>query len=208
MATGRVPVGRPDAAPRRWWRGGKGLAILGLAAGAPVVAMLLLATLGGEPWHDPREGPVWRGARGLEVRAVLFTSPPAADCLLLFVTVKNRGQSAYECPAWTRDDVRLRDDGRWVWHWDPRFMSVSPDETRASFASSDRLKDAARNLSIPTLLVRGRMSDLLSEEGAKELLELVPHAQYADVAGAGHMVAGDRNDLFNDAIAGFLDDLR
>lgn len=105
-------------------------------------------------------------------------------------------------------NVRLRDDGRWVWHWDPRFMTMSPDETRSSFASSDRLKDAARHVTIPTLLVRGRVSDLLSEEGAKELLELVPQAEYADVAGAGHMVAGDRNDLFNDAIVGFLDRVR
>ena len=53
---------------------------------------------------------------------------------------------------------------------------------------------------MPTLLVRGRVSDLLSEEGAQELLELVPHARLVDVAGAGHMVAGDRNDLFNDAV--------
>jgi non-heme chloroperoxidase len=51
------------------------------------------------------------------------------------------------------------------------------------------------------------MSDLLSEEGAQELLEIVPHAQYADVAGAGHMVAGDRNDAFNDAVMSFLDEL-
>jgi pimeloyl-ACP methyl ester carboxylesterase len=107
-----------------------------------------------------------------------------------------------------KKNVRLRDDGRWVWHWDPRFMTMSSDETRASFTSEDRLKDAARHLMIPTLLVRGRVSDLLSEEGAKELLELVPHAEYADVAGAGHMVAGDRNDLFNDAIVGFLDRVR
>jgi pimeloyl-ACP methyl ester carboxylesterase len=106
-----------------------------------------------------------------------------------------------------KKNVRMRDDGRWVWHWDPRFMTQSPDETRASFTSTDRLNDAARNLNLPTLLVRGRMSDLLSEEGAKALLELAPHAEYADVAGAGHMVAGDRNDLFNDAIVGFLDRL-
>ena len=51
------------------------------------------------------------------------------------------------------------------------------------------------------------MSDLLSEEGAQELLELVPHARLVDVAGAGHMVAGDRNDLFNDAVVGFLDEV-
>ncbi len=108
-------------------------------------------------------------------------------------------------------NLRQRADGRWVWHWDPRFVSGkfgSPDETRtANMTDGNRLADAARTLRIPTLLVRGRMSDLLSEEGAQELLELVPHARLADVAGAGHMVAGDRNDVFNGAILEFLDSL-
>jgi pimeloyl-ACP methyl ester carboxylesterase len=120
-----------------------------------------------------------------------------------------------------KKNVRQRDDGRWVWHWDPRFIGGrrgsidsgeaaeggSPDETRA-LTDHDRLADAARTITLPTLLVRGRMSDLLSEEGARELLELIPHARFADVAGAGHMVAGDRNDIFNDAVVGFLDEVR
>ena len=29
--------------------------------------------------------------------------------------------------------------------------------------------------------------------------------EYADVAGAGHMVAGDRNDVFTDAVVDFLE---
>jgi pimeloyl-ACP methyl ester carboxylesterase len=52
------------------------------------------------------------------------------------------------------------------------------------------------------------MSDLLSEEGAREFLALVPHARFADVSGAGHMVAGDRNDAFNHAVVAFLDETR
>jgi peroxiredoxin len=110
-----------------------------------------------------------------------------------------------------KKNVRLREDGRWVWHWDPRFMKGklgSRDETRASLVHEGRLQDAARKITVPTLLVRGRVSDLLSEEGAQDLLRLVPHAEYVDVEGAGHMVAGDKNDLFNDAIVGFLDRLR
>lgn len=39
----------------------------------------------------------------------------------------------------------------------------------------------------------------------RHLLELVPHAERADVTGAGHMVAGDRNEVFNDAVMEFLD---
>jgi peroxiredoxin len=110
-----------------------------------------------------------------------------------------------------KKNVRQREDGRWVWHWDPRFMSGklgNRDETRASLVHPDRLKLAAQAITVPVLLVRGRVSDLLSEEGAQELLRLVPHAEYVDVEGAGHMVAGDRNDVFNDAITGFLDRLR
>jgi peroxiredoxin len=110
-----------------------------------------------------------------------------------------------------KKNVRQRADGRWVWHWDPRFMSGKPgshDETRVSLVHEENLSAAARNIKVPVLLVRGRVSDLLSEEGAKDLLALVPHAEFVDVEGAGHMVAGDKNDLFNDAIVGFLDRLR
>src|SRR5438445_2548497 len=110
-----------------------------------------------------------------------------------------------------RKNLRQREDGRWAWHWDPRFISGrfgSQDETRSSLVDPARLRLAAKTLTIPVLLVRGRMSDLLSEEGAQELLELVPHARLADVAGAGHMVAGDRNDLFNDEVVSFLEEVR
>lgn len=110
-----------------------------------------------------------------------------------------------------KKNVRQRADGRWVWHWDPRFMSGKPgsqDETRVSLVHEENLSAAARNITVPVLLVRGRVSDLLSEEGAQDLLALVPHAEFVDVEGAGHMVAGDKNDLFNDAIVGFLDRLK
>jgi pimeloyl-ACP methyl ester carboxylesterase len=102
-------------------------------------------------------------------------------------------------------------DGRWYWHWDPAFIRGgrgSLDETRTSMIDPHGLEEAARSLTIPVLLVRGVVSDLLSEEGARRLLELVPHCEYVSVAGAGHMVAGDRNDLFNDAVVGFLSKTR
>jgi pimeloyl-ACP methyl ester carboxylesterase len=106
-----------------------------------------------------------------------------------------------------RKNVRRHDDGRWYWHWDPRFMARDPnaDEPR-SIRNEARLEDAARALTLPVLLVRGRQSDVLSEAGARHLRSLVPHARSIDVAGAGHMVAGDRNDVFNDAVVGFLEE--
>ena len=104
-----------------------------------------------------------------------------------------------------RKNVRLGDDGRWHWHWDPRFLGgPAPDEPR-SVRNEERLEAAARSLTLPTLLVRGKASDVLSVEGARHLQSLVPHAELVDVAGAGHMVAGDRNDAFNGAVVTFLE---
>jgi non-heme chloroperoxidase len=57
---------------------------------------------------------------------------------------------------------------------------------------------------VPTLLVRGRESDILSDDGVREFLAHLPNAQYVDVGGAGHMVAGDRNDAFTEAVREFL----
>jgi pimeloyl-ACP methyl ester carboxylesterase len=103
-----------------------------------------------------------------------------------------------------RKNVRLRDDGRWYWHWDPAFLLGGRQDEPRSVRNEDRLEDAARALTVPTLLVRGRQSDVLSEAGARETVGLIPHARYIDVGGAGHMVAGDRNDAFNDAVLEFL----
>jgi pimeloyl-ACP methyl ester carboxylesterase len=101
-----------------------------------------------------------------------------------------------------RKNLRRQADGRYRWHWDPAF--VEGRLTPRALDQLGQLDDAARGLEIPTLLVRGRMSDLLSEADARHFLELVPHARFVDVSGAGHMVAGDRNDHFSRAVIDFL----
>jgi pimeloyl-ACP methyl ester carboxylesterase len=103
-----------------------------------------------------------------------------------------------------RKNLRLGEDGRYRWHWDPRMMSG--DRRPSTTNNPDRMERCARALRVPTLLVRGRMSDIVSEEGARAFMALVPQARYADVSGAGHMVAGDRNDAFSSAVLAFLRD--
>jgi pimeloyl-ACP methyl ester carboxylesterase len=97
-------------------------------------------------------------------------------------------------------NVRFGEDGRYRWHWDPRFLSRKTDLR----IRHERLSDCARRLALPTLLVRGGSSDVVSEAGVREFLELCPHAEYVNIAEAGHMVAGDRNDVFGNAAAHFL----
>lgn len=98
-------------------------------------------------------------------------------------------------------------DGRWFWHWDPAFLSSPLDQAvqRNPLIDPARLGAAASGLRLPTLLVRGGQSDVLSVEDAVRFLELVPHAEFSTVAGAHHMVAGDDNAVFEDVLDDFLE---
>jgi pimeloyl-ACP methyl ester carboxylesterase len=103
-----------------------------------------------------------------------------------------------------KKNLRHHADGRWRWHWDPRFLdgprSINTDWEEAE----DRLEAAVRSLRIPALLVRGGSSELVAPEAAEAFVTLAPDADYVDVEEARHMVAGDRNDVFCDAILAFL----
>jgi pimeloyl-ACP methyl ester carboxylesterase len=68
-----------------------------------------------------------------------------------------------------------------------------------------RLGAAASSLRLPTLLVRGGESDVLSVDDSIRFLDLVPHAEFASVAGAHHMVAGDDNAVFENVLGDFLE---
>lgn len=97
-------------------------------------------------------------------------------------------------------NVRLGSDGRYRWHWDPLFRTGR----YALEHRQRRLEDCAARLTLPTLLVRGGLSDLLSESGAQAFLKLCPRSEYVNVVDAAHMVAGDRNDVFGNAVIEFL----
>ena len=97
-------------------------------------------------------------------------------------------------------NLRMGANGKYRWHWDPQFMTLRRDMDKRI----DRLTDCARNVKLPALLVRGGLSDVLSEDGAQHFLGLCPHAEYVNITGAAHMVAGDRNDIFGSAVIEFL----
>jgi pimeloyl-ACP methyl ester carboxylesterase len=103
-----------------------------------------------------------------------------------------------------RKNLRLHPDGRYRWHWDPRFYDGPRPIDTDGGTLAERFSAAARSLRVPTMLVRGRSSELVTEELAAEFLALVPHADHASIAGARHMVAGDRNTIFAGAVLDFL----
>lgn len=96
-------------------------------------------------------------------------------------------------------------DGRLRWHWDP--VLLAGDLISESERYQPRLFAAAAKVEVPVLLLSGERSDVVSHRTVEEFLALVPHAQHAQVPGATHMLAGDANDAFTAAIAGFIESL-
>jgi pimeloyl-ACP methyl ester carboxylesterase len=98
-------------------------------------------------------------------------------------------------------------DGRWYWHWDPKFIDGTAALPPIEVTEVDRMYNAVEAIlrnGVPMLLVRGQVSDLVTQERADEFIARFPDVDFVDVGGAGHMVAGDRNDLFAEAVVEFL----
>ena len=107
-------------------------------------------------------------------------------------------------PAGLMKVLRQRRDGRWYWHWDPKFIDRGRREVPGQ--SFQALFEAAlHNINVPTLLVRGLLSDVVTDEGVQAFLSAIPGAKLADVGNAAHMVAGDQNDVFSNAVVDFLE---
>jgi pimeloyl-ACP methyl ester carboxylesterase len=168
---------------------------------SPLFSALVLVDV--TPRIDPGGAMKIRGFMRDRAREGFASIDEAANAVAEYLPHRPRPSST----EGLRKNLRLHDDGRWRWHWDPAFFDgPHPISSERELQEAARI-DAARTLRIPALLVRGGSSELVREEHAREFLELAPHAKFVDVAGARHMVAGDRNDAFTSAILEFLDGL-
>ena len=143
-------------------------------------------------------------AEGVDrIQAFMATRPEGFDSLDEVAEAIGRYRPHRSRPAnldGLAKNVRLGANGRYHWHWDPRYRAGPRDlELRRH-----RMEAAARRLAIPTLLVRGGLSDVLSEAGAQHFLALCPASEYVNVSDAAHMVAGERNDAFGATVVAFL----
>ena len=98
-------------------------------------------------------------------------------------------------------NLRLKEDGRYYWHWDPRFI-----ESRTSNRTDYKLRQKmyAESVNIPTLLIRGALSNVVTQDEVDDFLETIKHAEFIEIDRASHMIAGDRNDIFANAAISFL----
>jgi pimeloyl-ACP methyl ester carboxylesterase len=128
------------------------------------------------------------------------TLEDAAEAIAAYTPERKRPMN----PSGLRKVLRQR-GGRWYWHWDPQV--ISQDRTEVVPDRLMGLLDVALdNVHVPTMLVRGVLSDVVTQESVDDFLARIPDATVVDVAGAAHMIAGDRNDAFADAVVAFLED--
>jgi pimeloyl-ACP methyl ester carboxylesterase len=124
------------------------------------------------------------------------TLEEAADAVAEYLPHRPKPRS----PEGLKKNLRRR-DGRWFWHWDPKFLTAPADD---AFVRQEKLERAAMDLTIPILLIRGKLSDVVSSEGVKDFLAKVPHAEFVELSDAGHTAAGDDNDAFSEAVVQFV----
>jgi pimeloyl-ACP methyl ester carboxylesterase len=124
------------------------------------------------------------------------TLEEAADAVAAYLPYRTKPRS----PEGLKKNLRLR-DGRWYWHWDPAFLTA-PDDDR--FVRMQKLEQSVADLTIPILLIRGKLSDVVSPQGVKDFLAKVPNAEFVELSDAGHTAAGDDNDAFSDAVVQFV----
>ena len=125
----------------------------------------------------------------------------AADAIAAYLPHRPKPKSL----SGLRKNLRKGEDGRYRWHWDPAFLESRKHVEERKFLQA-RLEKAVSHLNMPVMLVRGRDSELVGEEEVALFQKLVPHARVADVSGARHMVAGDKNDVFADAVLSFMNE--
>lgn len=174
---------------------GGGTAIHAIAAGMRPAAVVLVDVV-----PHPEQSGVDRIVSFMRANPDGFaTLDEAADAVARYNPERARSANADGLMR----NLRLRENGRLYWHWDPQITATDPRKHQIVIQQSTR--EMARRSDLPVLLVRGLKSDVVSDAGVVAFRALLPTLQVADVGGAGHMVAGDRNDAFNASIITFLE---
>ncbi len=125
----------------------------------------------------------------------------AADAIAAYLPHRAERYRNVARPQRLRKLLLADDSGRLHWHWDPRLLDYVETE---SGKWQQSLLDAARRIRVPTLLLSGERSDVVSDSTITEFLDLVPHARYVRIDKATHMVAGDANTAFARAVTDFI----
>lgn len=155
---------------------------------------LLLADV--TPWIDETAGDHIRDTLRLSAAGFATVEDAAAMIGRLHGDAGQGGD-----PQRLRRHLRAGRDGRLYWTWDTRFLL----DSNVRFGGEGGLFVAeATRLSVPVLVMMAEHSNLTTPDEVAAFKAAVPHVESVIIPGARHMVTGDVNDAYADAILGFL----
>jgi pimeloyl-ACP methyl ester carboxylesterase len=93
------------------------------------------------------------------------------------------------------NNARQRSDGKWTWKY-------SPDAPRRW--RPEDLWERLAKITAPTLVVRGGVSNVLSQEVAEKEAGAIPNGRLVVIDGSGHPVPMDRPAELEAAVRSFL----
>jgi esterase len=99
-------------------------------------------------------------------------------------------------------NLRRLPDGTWTWKYDRR--GLSPEYFARVKGSLDQLRDGARTITCPVLVVRGAESDAFTEAATAGFAATLPDGRWVEVEDAGHTVQGDNPRGLVAVLADFL----
>ncbi|MGY4711199.1 alpha/beta fold hydrolase [Mycolicibacterium sp. CBM1] len=184
-------IGRPVVLIGASMGGLTGIAVAELAGSQKVTKLVLVDVV---PRVEPQGTDRIRDFMFSHVHG-FDTLEQAADAISSYLPHRQRPKNL----DGLKKNLRHR-DGRWFWHWDPAFLTPTDDP----FVHVERLERSATNLTIPILLIRGKLSDVVSAQGVEDFLAKVPRAEFVELSDAGHTAAGDDNDAFSEAVVAFV----
>ena len=83
-------------------------------------------------------------------------------------------------------------------------LAIREQRRNGTAAPAEDLWPLLPNINAPTLVVRGKETDLLPLEVAQQMVETLPNGQMVEIERAGHMVFEDNPDDFIVAVKNFL----
>jgi pimeloyl-ACP methyl ester carboxylesterase len=111
------------------------------------------------------------------------------------------GAKADELRRFVVNNLRQREDGRWAWRFDARGL-------HASFArdmpAADLQWAALRAVTCPALVVRGGLSEAITDETARRIEQALQNGTIVRIAGAGHDVHIDQFEPLMEVLEPFV----
>ncbi len=171
-------------------------AIIAIAAAGEVPELCAgLALVDATIWFD--RDVTERLQAALARRGGVFES---AEAIMKTITALHPGEPAPVATERLLASFAQGDDGKYRWRGDPKAFAGA-----GLLQEEARLNAAAAKLNLPVTLVRGALNETISEATIRRLQAVIPGSEIAEIEGAGHYAATDREEEFNAILLDFLE---